>query len=263
MKDKYNVLIAEDEPLMCEYLKNNLSKIHDSFEASCAVRNGESALKELEKNEYDLLIADIKMPLMDGITLITKLRGEGNNIPVIILSGYDEFEFAKAGISLGVIDYLLKPLNDNELYKTLDKLKNQLLENEDKVTLPKDWSPESIKTFISSCFCDFDKEKSSLVDKATAYILEHFNEPIGQIDVAKTLGVTPAYLSSIFHKTKGESYSKFLTRFRMTQAAMLLKSNNTLTIQKVAKMVGFETDKYFIKVFKGFFGVTPDIYRKS
>ena len=72
--------------------------------------------------------------------------------------------------------------------------------------------------------------------------------------MAGALGVTPAYLSSVFHEEKGESYSKFLTRLRMTQAALLLKSNPTLTLQHVAEQTGYASDKHFIGVFKKYFG---------
>lgn len=263
MKTVFSVLVAEDEPLMRQYLQDKLSTIHASCTVTNTVKNGEMALDAVRAGKYDLLITDIKMPVMDGITLVSRLREQGSSMPVIILTGYDEFEYARASLRLGVTEYLLKPLNDAELHNVLEKLCSRLNSASVNVSLPADWSPESIRDFISKCFTERSSEHSVLVEKAAAYISEHYSDPITQSDVAEMLGVTPAYLSSVFHEAKGESYSQFLTRLRMTQAALLLKTNPTLTIQNVATMAGYVTDKHFIKVFKNFFGITPNEYRKG
>jgi len=128
--------------------------------------------------------------------------------------------------------------------------------------LPKDLSPQNIATFVATCFSDSDGEHTLLAERAANYIASHFTEPITQTDVAEALGITPAYLSSIFHEEKGESYTKFLTRLRMMQAALLLKSKPSMTIQSVAEQTGYASDKHFISVFKKYFGTTPHEYRQ-
>lgn len=263
MNKQYKTLIVEDEPLMRKYLSENLNIISPQFSTQAIARDGLDALCILEQQHFDLLITDIKMPGLDGIELVKQLRNSGNNIPVILLSGYNEFEFARAGLRLGVVEYLLKPLNDNELKNTLDRLASQLDQETGMVKIPDKWSPENIQTFISECFLDKSDEQSQLSQRAAKYISDHYAEAISQADVAEALGITPAYLSSIFHEEKGESYSKFLTRIRMTQAALLLKSNRDLTIQSIAEMTGYVSDKHFISVFKKFFGTTPNEYRRS
>jgi len=259
---RYRALIAEDEPLMREYLRQNLSAIHPSFYAADCVRDGLDALRKLGENTYDLLITDIKMPGMDGIALVERLRNSGRRLPVILLTGYDEFEYARAGLRLGVAEYLLKPLNDAELAQCLERLKNGL-ESKKTVVLPTEWTPETIQSFISDCFSDSDSEKSLLAKRAAAYISEHFTEQITQTDVADALGVSSAYLSSIFHEATGESYSKFLTRLRMAQAAALLKADPSLSLQRVAELSGYVSDKHFINVFKRYYHLTPNEYRKG
>ena len=121
----YSVLIVEDEPLMRQYLLNNLSLIHPEFQVVNVARNGKEAVSVLEKTAFDLIITDIQMPGMDGLSFVKQLRNAGSSIPVIILTGYDEFEYARAGLRLGVAEYLLKPLNDSELCRVLEARKNR------------------------------------------------------------------------------------------------------------------------------------------
>ena len=261
----YSVLIVEDEPLMRQYLLNNLSLIHPEFQVVNVARNGKEAVSVLEKTAFDLIITDIQMPGMDGLSFVKQLRDAGSGIPVIILTGYDEFEYARAGLRLGVAEYLLKPLNDSELCRVLEAIKGKIETKRNSVYLPDSWTDESIRDFLSRCFSGTNpnSEQANLSERAAAYISSHFTEPITQADVADALGITPAYLSSIFHEEKGESYTKFLTRLRMIQSAMLLKSNPDLTISAIAEQCGYLSDKHFISVFKKFFGTTPNEYRKQ
>lgn len=262
MPNQYRVLIVEDEPLMRAYLVSNLSRLHPCFIAVDAVHDGVAALALFDTNSYDLMITDLRMPGMDGLQLIESVRSRGHTLPIIILTGYDEFEYARTALHFGVAEYLLKPLNDDALAETLARLDQSIQQRRRAMQLPKDLSPQSIASFVATCFSDSDGEQSLLAERAANYIATHFTEPITQTDVAEALGVTPAYLSSVFHEEKGESYTKFLTRLRMMQAALLLKSKPNITIQSVAEQTGYASDKHFIGVFKKYFGTTPNEYRQ-
>lgn len=263
MDTVYRVLIVEDEPLMRDYLNSQIGLIHPAFRAASAAHDGLAALELLDGNSYDLVISDIRMPGMDGLSLVERMRAAGCETPVVLLSGYDEFEYARKAVRLGVVEYLLKPLNDDALHETLERLRQSLAQSQKTARLPDDLSPKSIAQFVASCFSDSTAEHTMLAERAANYITAHFTEQIAQSDVADALGVTPAYLSSVFHEEKGESYTKFLTRLRMTQAALLLKTNPTLTIQSVAEHTGYLSDKHFISVFKRYFGMTPNEYRQA
>lgn len=263
MPNPYRVLIVEDEPLMREYLIASLPQLHRSFFPADAAHDGASALVLMETNSYDLMITDLRMPGMDGLQLIERVRSLGKTLPIIILTGYDEFEYARTALHFGVAEYLLKPLNDDALAETLERLDQVIRQRRNSMQLPKDLSPQNIASFVATCFTDSDGEHTLLAERAAKYIASHFTEPITQTDVAEALGITPAYLSSIFHEEKGESYTKFLTRLRMMQAALLLKSKPNLTIQTVAEQTGYTTDKHFIGVFKKYFGITPNEYRQQ
>src|SRR5699024_6265126 len=99
-----------------------------------SAENGVDALQLIEKQVPDILITDIKMPVMDGIELAKRVREEYPTIKVIFLSGYDEFEFALSGIKLNIAAYLLKPISKNELESTLMDLREQLEEETKEAT---------------------------------------------------------------------------------------------------------------------------------
>lgn len=262
MPTPYRVLIVEDEPLMREYLSANLPRLHPAFLAADAAHDGLAALALVESNRYDLMITDLRMPGMDGLQLIERVRSLGKAMPIIILTGHDEFEYARTALHFGVAEYLLKPLNDEALAETLERLDQLIRQRRSSMQLPKDLSPQNIAAFVATCFSESDSEHTLLAERAANYIASHFTEPITQSDVAEALGITPAYLSSIFHEEKGESYTKFLTRLRMMQAALLLKGKPNVTIQSVAEQTGYVSDKHFISVFKKYFGITPHEYRQ-
>ncbi|WP_271629452.1 response regulator transcription factor [Caldicellulosiruptor sp. DIB 104C] len=122
------VLLVEDEV----YMRKGIIKLVDwngrGFVIYREASNGQEALEILKKEHIDVVITDIKMPVMDGIELIRRISEEFENRPaVVIISGYNEFEFAKAAIRYGVNDYLLKPIDEAELIQTLERIKTRIL----------------------------------------------------------------------------------------------------------------------------------------
>lgn len=263
MLNRYNVCVIEDEPLMREYLASNLSSINPDFYVSAAAANGSEAINLLNGHNFDLIITDIRMPGLSGLEIVEKIRNEEDDTPVILLTGYDDFSYAKTAIKLGISDYLLKPLNDNELCESLNKAKDSIERTRHSVTIPDELSPDVLAHLIADKFHGQSSEDSQIVNRAVAYISEHFCEGISQSDVADAIGVSAAYLSGLFREGTGESYSEFIKRLRMTKAAALLKSQPDMTVNVIAEQVGYFSDKHFISVFKKYFGNTPSEFRKA
>lgn len=125
----YYVQLVDDEPI----IRNGLSRMIDwealGFEISCLAQNGKQALEQLEVEKVDLIITDIEMPIMDGLTFISEVRELENNMPakeIIVLTAYDDFSYAKTAIRYGVSEYILKPVDGEELTKTLLQIKANL-----------------------------------------------------------------------------------------------------------------------------------------
>lgn len=129
---KLKALLVDDEI----HILNNLSKVLPweamGFEIVGLAKNGVEALEAAIQHRPDLVLCDIRMPIMDGMTLIQKLREEGLDSEILLLTGYQEFEYARTGIRYGVRDYICKPINYFELEEIVKKIADQIMENRKK-----------------------------------------------------------------------------------------------------------------------------------
>jgi two-component system response regulator YesN len=132
----FRILIIDDEALIRQGLRKTIAQY---FENACLIEeaeNGIAALEKIKAAPYDLVITDIKMPLMDGLELIERIRATDADLALIIISGYDDFAYAKRAIKFGVTDYLLKPIDSDELLgiirKTIEKRQARLADFEGK-----------------------------------------------------------------------------------------------------------------------------------
>src|SRR5512139_3240877 len=122
----YKVFLVEDEIVAREGIRDNVDWIANGFDFCGEAPDGEIALPLLLTIKPDLLITDIKMPFMDGLQLCRIIRERLPTTKVIILSGHDEFEYAREAIRLGVTEYLLKPVTVQDLHQVLFRIYNQL-----------------------------------------------------------------------------------------------------------------------------------------
>ena len=125
----YKILVVDDEKNIRLGIKAIIERNYPAFEVENA-SDGQEALEIINKRNFDILITDIKMPRMDGITLIQKVKDMQNQPALIILSGHDDFSFAKEAIKCKVTDYLLKPVKREELFQTIDKAIEEIEKNE-------------------------------------------------------------------------------------------------------------------------------------
>ena len=117
--------LVEDEVVIREMIKKMIPWKQYGFELAGEASDGEMALPLILKSKPDLLITDIKMPFMDGLTLCKLVKKELPDIKIVILSGYDDFNYAKQAISIGVEDYLLKPITKNAFIERLEEIHNR------------------------------------------------------------------------------------------------------------------------------------------
>ena len=131
--DIRKIVLADDETLQRNVLCSIIQKVVPTTIELCA--NGQEAWEAIERGGVELLITDIRMPVMDGIELITRVAEHHPKIKIVLISAYSEFEYAKAAISCGVSEYLLKPFRSEEVRKLLLKLDAEISASRNMVTL--------------------------------------------------------------------------------------------------------------------------------
>lgn len=124
--NQYSVLLVDDEEEVYQVIMKKLDWESMGFRIAGYARNGVEALEMAEELQVDVVMTDIKMPYMDGLTLCKKLKENYQKIKVIIFSGFDEFEYAKEAIKIEAEEYILKPINANELREVFERIKVNL-----------------------------------------------------------------------------------------------------------------------------------------
>ena len=122
----YSVFAVDDEPIVLEGIRSKIDWEGSGFTFAGEATDGEIALSMIHEIKPDILITDIKMPFMDGLQLAEAIKRTQPWIKIIILSGHDEFDYAKKAISIGIEDYLLKPFTPEELLSSLNKTAAQI-----------------------------------------------------------------------------------------------------------------------------------------
>ncbi|MDO4268231.1 MAG: response regulator [Eubacteriales bacterium] len=211
-------------------------------EASCG-EEGESLILRLQP---DLVVTDLKMPRMDGVEMITRLRQAGCACRFIILTAFSDFQYARSALRLGVGDYLLKPLKNGELEEAVRKL----LPAPDAQTPP---PPGGIS--IPS-----PTGKSQYVEAAIQYIRTHYREDISISSAAGELEISEGYLSRLFKKETSYTFTSYLIYYRL-QTAMELLKDRRVRVYEAADQVGYTDTAYFSAQFKKFAGMSPSDYQ--
>lgn len=255
MIDMYRVMIVEDEDL----IRKGLVYVFDWSKYGCVVikeaANGQEALEMIDKEVPDILLTDIRMPILDGLGLLEAIR----DLPIetIILSGYDDFNYARKAISYGVSDYLLKPVKDQDLGEVLIKVCDKIRKKQIAEYLTNKMSSlDGYKILDSDIYYSREDYTSRYTHRVLGFIKDNYRDKISLDIVAEELEVSGTYLAKKFKKDVHHTFNDFLTRYRL-QKALELMNTSELKIYQIAEEVGFSEYKYFSQVFKNQTGYSP------
>jgi YesN/AraC family two-component response regulator len=131
----YRALLAEDEPAAMRYLRTLIENHFPDFSIVATASNGKEALEYAEKLAPDVVLTDVKMPLIDGLELVARLKESSPKIPVVIVSGYQDFEYVRRALNTGVVDYVLKPVTSRRLAEVFQRIGGLLRRNADERSL--------------------------------------------------------------------------------------------------------------------------------
>lgn len=241
------VLIVDDEDLV----RRGIVLGVDWAARGCVVvgeaANGEEGIAAVERYSPNLIITDVRMPRMDGIEMMKRLRQKGCKAHVIILTAYSDFSYARSALQFGADDYLLKPFRDQELIAAIDKVRQK--ERDLTALTPQDTLP-----LVKG-------DKSKYVLQALEYIADHYSDQdISITMIAAHLGVSEGHLSHVFKKETSYTIVSYLTQYRV-HTAMKLLQDCRYKVYEVAEMVGYRDVAYFGSTFKKLVGMSPSEYQ--
>jgi two-component system response regulator YesN len=241
----YKVVLADDEKWVRLVLRNVVEQTGLPFEIVHECANGLEALDRIQHQATDLVISDVKMPVMDGIALAEQM----SKLPVslILVSGYDEFQLAQQAIRYGVKDYLLKPVEVEAMTDCLNRwitVREQLSEAQEADAR------------------NADVDQLSSIERVQHYIRSNLSQDITLTGAAARVHLNPSYLSQLFKQQTGTKFVDYLVEMRMEEAKKLLLKT-ALRVSEIAERLGYCDIAYFSNTFKKISGCSPLEYRKS
>ena len=243
----FSVVVVEDEKLIAKNIAKNIEMVNMNFRVISIESNGEDALSFIKQQTPNVIFTDIQMPVMDGIELIKQIAEYNNYIKCVILSGHDDFAYAKAAINYGAFAYLLKPVDLDELSNILKKLEITFISTHEMFK-----SVQKSPSYSS-------EEIANLIKK---YIEQNYHKPIDLNSIADHFSFSSSYLTKIFLKYTKITPSKYILNYRINIAKQLL-GDSSLSVNMVANMVGYTDPFHFSKSFKQVVGVSPAGYREK
>lgn len=244
-QERAKILIVEDNPELLLYIEQNLGEYYHVDSAS----NGAEAIKCIENNLPDIVITDFMMPEMNGIELCEKIKStpKWQGVLVIILTALSSNEHKIDGYKAGADGYIEKPFDILVLQSRIENL----LKN--KSVLRKN----ILKTFDSDTSL-VDNQNQAFVNLVAGIVLEHLSDAEFSIEIlCNAVGMSNSTFYRKLKEISNQSPAEFINEVRMNKAAELLKTGK-YNVSEVAYMTGFSFPNYFSKVFKKFFGCTPN-----
>lgn len=241
----YQVIIADDETK----IRNGLAHLFPwgqlGFEIAGCFPNGRDAYDFARKHPVDLILSDIRMPVMDGLELSEQLLAV-KKVKIIFFSGYQDFDYARRALRNGVFDYLLKPVKYEDLADCLTRAKEALDKENGKGAPPEEENLSYYEKIIGTVknYLDTDYQDATLEQ------------------AARLVSLSPNYLSKIMKEYSDASFSDYLLKTRMENAARMLRDIGYKQYE-IAYRVGYDNPKNFSRAFHQYFHMTPSEYRKN
>ena len=246
------ILIADDESVEREILCTILNsypqiKIYQA-------ENGRLAVNFAQLFDVDIVLMDIEMPSINGIEASKQILKAKPSCRIIFVTAYSIFSYAREAVTLGAIDYILKPVDKEDVLRAVTRAVSQLeAERQLKAVVPQ----------VESLEDEEGTEKAALMMSKVKKYLEHsyMNYDLSLDSVSSLLHLNASYLSSIFKRYTGINFIDYITNLRISAAKELLV-DPFKSVSEIASMVGYDSSSYFCRAFKKNTGFTPTEYRK-
>ncbi|WP_332447987.1 response regulator transcription factor [Sphaerochaeta sp.] len=247
------LLIADDESIERELLhtilsSNPLLEIHQA-------ENGRLAVTYASLYDVDVVLMDIEMPSLNGLEASSRILKDKPSTRIIFITAYSVFSYAREAVKLGAIDYILKPVDKEDVLRAVRRAVSQVEAERQLVAVQ---SPED------ECLEEEVSDKTALMMAKVKKYLEYsyMNYDLSLDSVSSLLNINPSYLSCIFKRCTGINFLDYITNLRINAAKEHL-ADPFKSASEIASMVGYDSSSYFTRAFKKHTGLTPTEYRKQ
>lgn len=230
-----HILVCDDEMMIRKNFIKRINRLHIPIAGIHEAENGIQALKVLQECSIHICLLDINMPLKNGLELLRELNHCSQDTRFIIISGYDNFQYAKEAICYGVYRYLLKPINREEFEEAV-------------LSLYKEISRKQQKSIVSP-----------VIRKILDEIEYNYRNPdYSRLDLAEAVMLSEGYITRLLKREMGTTFSEYLTTKRIEKAKQMIQlEGSCVKLYEVAEAVGYKNQHYFSQVFKKLEGVSP------
>lgn len=251
------IILVDDEERIRKGIEKLIGRSGYDVEVVGSFKNGREALDfalSQPEDAIDAVLTDIKMPIMDGLKLISRLRRERPQMIFVVVSVYNEFEFAKQAMRYGAIDYLVKPIDLDELDRILGRIAAMSGSFAGGAASSAAAEPAEASQETSD-------EANRLIEKVKTLLRENVKHDYSLKELADQVYINPNYLSKLFRKVTGETITDYVIHLRVERAKKLLEYHPELHVFEISEHVGYPDPSYFNRLFKKVTGLTPKEYR--
>lgn len=256
------ILIVDDEYLVRVGLQTTIEWEEHQLEVIGDAEDGETGLEMALRLKPDIIITDMNMPFLDGLGFLEQIRVRGIAAKAIVLSGYDDFHYAKGSITYGVSDYLVKPIENDKLLASVLKTANEIRKERRIETMYKKKLIEDLLTLLKRRRSQKAAGNEKIVKDAMRYIEQNYHKNLSVSEVADKLFISPSSLMHAFKRNTSMTVIDYLTEYRIERAKALL-STNRYKIYEVCDKVGLKDPRHFSQVFKRYTNLTPKQFMKA
>lgn len=251
----YRVLLVEDDAALRYVYARMHAWQEQGFCLTEEAENGREALEKLEEECFDLIVTDIRMPFVDGLELLRTLRQRQSGTPLILVSSYGEFEYAREGLVLGAFDYIVKPFQERELRAVLARAAEFLASR---------GAEDSHFALVRAAFehAGVAMGEDGFTHTLGAFLAAHLNEVVTMEQAAEHLGLSKDYFGKTCKAHTGMAFGTLYNCVRVECAKALLR-DSTCRASEISERLGFASPDYFARIFKTLTGRTPSQYRAA
>lgn len=238
----YRLLLADDEKEARDALSRFFPWGQFGFEVVGQADNGKDVLDFISEHEVEVVLCDIRMPVLSGIDVAKTLYESKSSVKIVFISGFRDFEYVQQALTYGVRNYILKPAKFDNVGEVFTRIKEEL--DEDRFADDVEECTEYNRTIIDS-----------------VQNMKNHLSTVSLKSVSQNAQMHPVYFSKYFKKYTGMSFSEYLNDLKMKKAAALLLEGKK--IMDVSHIVGYTSPKSFARAFFSYYGCTPSDYKRT